>query len=133
MPLQELCNRIQYIIIHHLRYSIQLQPYHKVISSNDHFKKHYFVLKKKNAGFRKKCLIVRVLRLWYLGDAQVPVFVAAVPHEHKDFSENLQRVIFTVSFSSSSRSKRFKGAQELTKARRLFIIFSMPEQVSAGL
>lgn len=81
----------------------------------------------------KKCLIGRVLRSWYLEDAQVPAFLTAVPHECKDYTENLQRVIFTISFSSSSRSKRFKGAQELTKAGSLFIIFSVPEQVSAGL
>lgn len=80
----------------------------------------------------KKYLIVRVLRSWYLGDAEIPAFLTAIPHECEDFTENLQ-IIFTISSSSSSRSKRFKGAQELTKGGSLFIIFSVPEQVSAGL
>lgn len=133
MPLQELCNRMQYIIIHQLRYSIQLHSYRKVTSSNGHLKRDNFVLKKPDAGFRRKVSYHKSPRSWYLGDTQIPAFVTAVPHECKDFTGNLQRVIFTVSSSSSPRSKRFKGAQELTKAGSLFIIFSVPEQVSAGL
>lgn len=134
MPLQELCNRIQYnIIIHHLRHSIQLHPYCKVIPSNGHLK-NPITLSSKNisAGFSKKNVSVWTVQSSHgiLRMLKFLTFLPAVSHECKKFTEHHQTLIFIISSSSSSRSKRFEGAQELTKAGFLFIIFSVPERTS---
>lgn len=92
MSIQELCNRIQYnIIIHHLRHSVQLHWYQKVISSNGHLWKtklcnpKIFML-----ASAKKHLIKTVLRSWHLEAAWFLTFLIAVLCECKHFTDNFQ-------------------------------------------
>lgn len=77
LPVAKLCLFRNYVIgynitIHHLRHSIQLHPYHKVISSNGHLGKRNFVLQKY------LCWLQQEVSDWnspkrsgYLEDAQV--------------------------------------------------------------
>jgi len=54
MPIQELSNRIQYIITHHPRHSVQLHLYQKVISSNGNLWINDFVIQKYSHRLQQK-------------------------------------------------------------------------------
>lgn len=53
VPIQELSNRIKYIITHQLKHSVQLHPYQKVISSNGNLWINNFVIQKYSLASAK--------------------------------------------------------------------------------
>lgn len=131
MPIQELSNRIQYIITHHLRHSVQLHLYQKVISSNGDLWINDFVIQKYSHCLQQKPFAHNCPEDVASWGCLVPAYCC--PSWVWGLQRESSDTCISNFFFLLIKVKKNWRCSGLTKAGSLFIIFLVPEQVSAGL
>lgn len=128
IPIQELSNRIKYIITHQLKHSVQLHPYQKVISSSGKLWINNFVIQKYSRWLQQKPFAHNCPENVASWGCLVPAYCCPfwVWELHRESSDTCIHNFFFL-FIKVNEKRRCSGH---TKVGSLLI---MPEQMSAGL